>query len=73
MGTREDLRRVKVVDPSLGDLRWLVEQTRDCDPDSRVEVIEARDHGPLRGDPAQIIVVGKPAKPGRPLSRDPGR
>lgn len=65
MGTREDQRRVTVVSPTLADLRWLVAQTEGCDPDSQVEVSGHHQYGPLESEPAQIVVVARPAKPMR--------
>lgn len=62
MGQVEVVNKVTVSGSiTLGDLRQMLDQCRNLDDSSRVEVERGRDVGPREMEPDRITVHGKPA------------
>jgi hypothetical protein len=70
MGTREDVRTVKIEAPvTLDDLRWMVDHCDGLDGQSPVEFVVKFDlngHAPEPTHTPAIIVHGKPMIPRKP-------
>lgn len=57
--TRQRTVKYTVDDPTLGDLRWIVDQTPGLPDETPVHVTGAKEYSQMDRDPATIVVHGE--------------